>query len=263
MKFAVNYSSPLIRLLNEGLIQVDLIKCPDWQGMLQEAQQFGPITIHFDLDVGLGHTFNVDLDRIVRLEEETDTPHINTHLVTPKTLNPNIHAEVKAINSLWHDELHLMVEKFGSKSIALEHYPYTENTPFLLPAVDSASFSKVVQDVDCMLLLDLAHARITAASFKMDVKTYIQSLPLDKLAEVHVTGIRKHGGILTDHFELSEEDWALFEWALGEIQTGNWPEPAIIAFEYGGVGSTFVWRTKFDVLRLQVPKLYELIHRNN
>lgn len=262
MKFAVNYSAPLIRLIDQGMVQVDLIKCPDWEGMLKEAKPYGPITIHFDLEVGLGHTLTADLDRIARLKEETGTPHINTHLVTRKTHHPGNSDEISEINALWRNELQLMIDKFGGNSIALEHYPFTPDRPFIATAADSATFSNVIRDVDCMLLLDLAHARITANTLNMDVRDYIQSLPLDRLVEVHVTGIKKHGGILTDHFELSQEDWLVFEWALNKIREGYWPQPRIIAFEYGGVGSTFVWRTNQDVLQDQVPILYEMIHRD-
>ncbi len=262
MKLAVNYSAPLIRLIEQGLVQVDLIKCPDWDGMLQEAKPYGPITIHYDLEVGLGHTFSADLDRIERLKAATGTPYINTHLVTRKNHHPNNPDEIREINVLWRDELQVMIDKFGGRSIALEHYPFTPDNPNIATAADSTIFSNVIRDVDCMLLLDLAHARITANTLNIDVKDYIESLPLDRLVEVHITGIKKHGGILTDHFELSKEDWAVFEWALMEIREGKWPTPRIIAFEYGGVGSTFSWRTDQDVLKYQVPRLYEMVHRD-
>jgi len=73
MKFAVNYSNPLIRLLKEKAIQIDLIKCPDWEGMLTEAKPFGPVTIHYDLTAGLGQTLNVDLNQLKRFKEQTET----------------------------------------------------------------------------------------------------------------------------------------------------------------------------------------------
>ena len=261
MKLAVNYSAPLIRLLNEGLVKIDLIKCPDWDGMLQEARPYGPITIHFDLEVGLGHTLRVDLDRIARLKEETKTPHVNTHLVTPKTFNPDHQEDIRNVNNLWRDELHFMIDKFGGKSVALEHYPFTCNNPHIAYAADSRVFSNVIRDTGCQLLLDLAHARITADTLGLDVRTYIQSLPLEKLVEIHITGTRPHGGVLTDHFELDEQDWELLNWALQEIRIGAWPKPDIIAFEYGGVGSAFAWRNKYKHLKTQVPKLYELVHQ--
>jgi len=259
MKFAVNYSIPLIRLLEECAVKVDLIKCPDWEGMLKEAQSHGPITIHYDHDVGLGSTFNLDLSRVENLMQQTATYHVNTHLVTPRNFNPDNQQEVKKINRLWREEIAVLTDHFSPELVALEHFPYTSANPHI-PAADNKVFSQVIQDTGCMLLLDLAHARITADTLGVDVKEYIQDLPLNRLVELHITGIRPYAGVLTDHFELKKEGWENLKWALSEIRSGNWRKPRLAAFEYGGVGDPFVWRTDKQVLKVQVPRLYEMIH---
>ena len=263
MRFAVNFSNPLIRLLKEDAVQIDLIKCPDWAGMLEEAKPYGPITIHFDLDAGLGTTLNVDFARIKDLKTQTATPHVNTHLVTPSTFDPDSPQELEMINRLWRQEIQLMIDHFGADQVALEHFPYTEANPNIKPAADSQIFSKVILDTGCMLLLDLAHARITADTLGIPVKDYISALPLDRLVELHITGIRSHSGILTDHFGMEEADWEILSWALEEISRGNWREPEFVAFEYGGVGDVFVWRTDSEVLKIQIPKLYEMVHKSS
>lgn len=259
MNFAVNYSNPLIRLLEDGQIDIDLIKCPDWEGMLAEARPHGEVTIHFDLEAGLGNTFQVDFTRIRDLMHSTFTPHVNTHLVTPRQFNPDSPAELQQINTLWRDEIQHMVDHLGAESIALENHPYTHANAHIRPATDTGIFSQVIHDTGCMLLLDLAHAKITAHTLGLDARDYIQALPLDRLVEMHITGIKIHSGVLTDHFELGDEDWALFTWALEQIKTGHWPRPEIIAFEYGGIGQTFVWRTEYTVLKTQVPLLHKMI----
>jgi uncharacterized protein len=259
MKFAVNYSAPLVHLLDEDAIQIDLIKCPDWEGMLNEAKAHAEITIHFDLEVGLGNTFLADFSRIKALMKRTFTPHVNTHLVTPRQFNPDSTQELRQINALWREEIQLMTDHLGHSLVALEHYPYTHANPNIRPAADPQVFSRVIQETDCMFLLDLAHARITAHTLGVNVRDYIQALPLDRLVEMHVTGIKTHSGVLTDHFELGEEDWSTLAWALRQIGTGAWRSPEIIAFEYGGIGSTFVWRTDPEVLKSQVPVLYEML----
>lgn len=263
MKLAVNYSNPLIRLLKEEAIKVDLIKCPDWDGMLTDAKPYGPITIHFDLDAGLGNTHRVDFSRIACFKESTSTPHINTHLVTPRTFDPDDMQELKKINALWREEIQLMVDCFGADSVALEQYPYTEDAPNIRAAADAQIFSQVILDTGCMLLLDLAHAKITASTLNINVRDYIQELPLDRLVEVHITGVRRHSGILTDHFQMGSEDWDLFSWALDEIRAGNWKKPEVVAFEYGGVGDVFVWRTDYQMLKQQVPLLYDMVHQQD
>ncbi len=260
MKLAVNYSAPLRRLLEEGAVQVDLIKCPDWEGMIAEAEQLGDVTLHYDLKAGLGATFKVDFKRIKTLKSRTKTPHVNTHLVAPEGFDPEDTQALARIKQLWRDEINLMVRQLGSQSVVLEQFPYTDATPHILTAADSGVFSQVIQDTGCQLLLDLAHASITAQSLGIDVQDYLKPLPMDRLAELHVTGVRPHNGVLTDHFEMTPEDWALLDWALGEIRAGRWREPEIVAFEYGGVGAPFVWRTEYGLLRDQIPKLYERVH---
>lgn len=260
MKFAVNYSAPLHQLLEEQVVQVDLIKCPDWEGMINVAQHLGQVTLHYDLKAGLGKTFHADFSRIKRLKKETFTPHVNTHLVTPDNFNPDNFAALEAINQLWRDEIGLMIHHLGKDSVALEQFPYTQATPNIRPAADSAIFSQVILDTGCMLLLDLAHASITAHTLGLDVKDYIQALPLDRLVELHITGVKPHSGILTDHFQMMPEDWSLLEWSLAEIHAGRWRRPEVVAFEYGGVGDVFVWRTDYNFLKDQIPILYDMVH---
>ena len=260
MKFAVNYSTPLRRLLKENAVQVDLIKCPDWEGMIAEAEQLGDVTLHYDLKAGLGATFEVDFTRIKSLKDRTQTPHVNTHLVTPESFDPEDGQALEEINQLWREEIGLMVEHLGKMDVALEQFPYTDATPNILTAADSTTFSQVVLDTGCQLLLDLAHASITSQSLGIKVQDYIEALPLDRLVELHITGIRPHNGILTDHFQMMPDDWRLFEWALDEIRAGNWKKPSVVAFEYGGIGAPFVWRTDYEFLKTQIPKLYDMVH---
>jgi hypothetical protein len=260
MKLAVNYSNPLIRLIKEQAVELDLIKCPDWEGMLEEAAPYRPVTIHFSLEAGLGKTLDADFSKIERFLQTTKTPHVNTHLVTPRSCTPDDPTELNRVNALWRQEIGLMVDHFGSDKVVLEHFPYTLAAPHIAPAADAAAFSSVIEDTDCQLLVDLAHARITADTLGIDVKDYIGALPLDRLTELHVTGIQLYGGVLTDHFGMDEESWDVLRWALQEIRAGRWKEPRVVAFEYGGVGDVFVWRTDYDVLKEQVPRLYDLVH---
>jgi hypothetical protein len=263
MKLAVNYSTQLIELVSHQLVTIDLIKCPDWEGMLEEAKPYGKITIHFDLDVGLGEVFNQDLSRIERLMEKTSTPHVNAHLVTPRNFNTHDKQELHKINDLWRKELGLLVDYFGGDSVTLEHYPYTTANPHIKAAADCQNFSQVIIDTDCRLLLDLAHARISADTMGIDVSKYIQAMPLDRLVEMHTTGTMMYAGVLTDHFELNQKDWEVLDWALAEIRIGSWRKPRLVAFEYGGVGEVFVWRTDINVLRTQIPRLLEMVHQND
>lgn len=101
---------------------------------------------------------------------------------------------------------------------------------------------------------------MTCKYLKTDVYDYIKKLPLDRLKELHITGIQQDGNQrLRDSMPMTEEDWDLAGWVLKNIQTGNWPEPWVASLEYGGIGPAFEWRTDSKVLASQVPRLEELI----
>lgn len=83
------------------------------------------------------------------------------------------------------------------------------------------------------LLLDLAHARVSAARFGRPIEDYLDGLPLDRVLQLHVSGPRWHpaegaAGILRDdHEPLLEEDYDLLEEVLSRT------EPRALTLEYG------------------------------
>ncbi len=54
LNLAVNYSHPAVRLLREGQVTFDLIKCPPWPDLVAAAPEIHDIYVHFPLDVGPG-----------------------------------------------------------------------------------------------------------------------------------------------------------------------------------------------------------------
>lgn len=100
---------------------------------------------------------------------------------------------------------------------------------------------------------------MTALRLGIDPYTYISQLPVQHLRELHITGIQHDGARWRDSMPMSAEDWAVAEWALAKIRQGEWPEPWVVALEYGGVGPTFSGRTDPDILALQVPRLCSLV----
>ena len=136
------------------------------------------------------------------------------------------------------------------------------NDDMLLEVVDPAVISEVVRSSGCGLLLDIAHAiRACEGTGRGDVRAYLNAMPVHALRELHVVGILPEPdeyGLRQDHFAMTESDWAITEWALGQIRQGKWQTPDTMAFEYGGVGEQFAWRSDERVIAEQAPRLYEL-----
>ncbi len=125
-----------------------------------------------------------------------------------------------------------------------------ENVPRFLNAAhdhvcEPEFIAAVVEAADTGFLLDLAHARVSAAVLGYDLPDYLHRLPLDRTVEIHVSGPRRVAGVLQDvHEPLLAEDYDLVAWALRET-----PATAL-SLEY--------WRDK-DALREQLACLRALV----
>ena len=264
-KLAVNYSPQAAALRLSGDLPIDLYKCPDWPDLIAEAVGSGehPVYVHFPLVAGDGSLDAVDWSRVERLLGETHTPFVNLHLAPhAKTFqgDPESAATRGKILSALCREIEGVGARFGAERVILENVPYYPEESRLRLGVLPETVTTLVRDVGCGFLFDLSHARISAHYLGADEKDYIAALPLDKLRELHITGVQMHEGRLRDHLPLTEKDWEMAAWASSQIRTGAWARPGVVALEYGGVGPAFEWRSDSGVLTEQVPRLYRLIH---
>lgn len=104
---------------------------------------------------------------------------------------------------------------------------------------------RILDATGCSLLLDLGHARTAAPILHMDADTYIDSLPLDRVVEIHVSGPRLRDGMLDDaHEPLDQADYALLERTLAKTH------PQVVTLEY--------WRER-NHLRKQLAHLHDIL----
>ncbi|HSS48484.1 MAG TPA: DUF692 domain-containing protein [Thermoanaerobaculia bacterium] len=97
--------------------------------------------------------------------------------------------------------------------VLLENIAY----PFVLPGAEmsEAEFVRaVVEEADAGLLLDLENVHANARNHRYDPIAYLESLPLERVTEVHLAGGVVHGGQYVDSHTrpVPEESWALLEW---------------------------------------------------
>ena len=87
--------------------------------------------------------------------------------------------------------------------------------------------TEVLEKANCGFVLDTGHARVSAAMLGMDVHDYLNSLPLDRVVQVHVSGPRVRDGRLVDaHEPLQEIDYALLDFVLARTH------PQVVTLEY-------------------------------
>jgi uncharacterized protein (UPF0276 family) len=266
MLFSINYSTQAAVLLDQNRIHLDRFKCPDWPDLIDEARQRRPVAVHFALAAGRGKLLKKNLDKVAALAEQTRTPYINLHLeakiadfpdIPVGSTRPEHRARVLAQTL---EEVELAVERFGSSQVIVENVPYRVSGNVLRPSVEPEAICRIVRETGCGLLLDIPHARITAAQLGLDEREYIASLPVHSLKELHFTGVQRLDGWLQDHLPALEADWQTLDWVLERIKLGEWPQPWLLAFEYGGVGYKFAWRSDARVIETHCQRLYALVH---
>lgn len=268
MKLAINYSVPAANLVKSGEIQVDCFKTPNWKWMVDEAKTIYPVAVHFNLDAGNGHLDEIDWDEVECLASETGTPYINLHLDPRQKHHPGMSVEtdgkkdIKKITKVLLNEINVLVDRFGAERVIVENSPYRGNPGGTLRmSVEPDLITRLVEETGCGFLMDLSHAIISAHTMGMDTLQYFNSLPTDRIKEMHFAGIHNVNGQWMDHLSILEKDWNWLDWALEQIRAGKWSMPWLLAFEYGGVGAVFEWRNDPKVISEQVPQLYERVQR--
>ena len=128
--------------------------------------------------------------------------------------------------------------------LLLENMPSFPTNKYALEIL-AENICEILALTDTAFLLDIAHARVVASVFGLDVCKYISRLPLEKVAQIHISGPRDRNGYLFDaHEDLCEEDYSLLEWVLARTN------PQVVTLEY------FKDRER---LREQLTRIQEII----
>ncbi len=259
-ELAVNYSPESFQLRENGVIQFDRYKLPDWPELIKEVKGRFPLYVHFSLSAGLPRSTPVDWGWMREIMAATGTPFLNLHLNAPNDLDPLDDFYAQKVVGWMIRDVEEACRETGPDIVIIENPPWQNSIePWLLtPALPEVT-QAVVEETGCHFLLDLAHAAISAHSAGISPFEFISSLPVEHILEMHVTGIHSYNGRLRDHLGMTEKDWELFDWALENIRLGNWHCPRLISFEYGGLGSIFRWRSDPAVLQRDVPILFARI----
>lgn len=295
VKFSVNYSPALARLVTAGQVQVDVYKCPAWPDLLQEAVQAGPCYVHFALGVGndWGVPFDsetkgpADLDRIADILAMTGTPQINTHFVASVKHHPSIPfdsrdpAHIRQVIDAAKRDLEPLINRFGAERVMVENI--INEFGYLTIAVLPEVIHTLLEETGCGFLFDLSHARLAAANLGLDPRAYASSLPVNRMREMHITGLAVIEGALfdrmveigdpyryaelfhgrkIDHFPMEVDDWDETAWAARQIHEGRWAEPWVAAFEVGGVGAFWDDISTEEMYLSQLPRLEKIVRGN-
>jgi uncharacterized protein (UPF0276 family) len=266
MHLAINYSPAAAKLVKASKIDVDYFKTPDWDWLVEKAKSIRPVAVHFTLEAGNAALGKVNWEAVEHLAQITSTPYINLHLDCRREYYPSLpmdaieSSDVKRLVATMISDVTSVVDRFGPGRVIIENSPYRgEAGNTLRPCVEPDLISQVVKETGCDFLLDISHAFISAHSIGMEHEKYFSQLPVRNIKEMHFAGIHQLDGVLIDHLSILKKDWHSLDWVLARIRSGEWSQPWLLAFEYGGIGSPFVGRSNPDVIAKQVPELKEHI----
>jgi uncharacterized protein len=270
MKLAVNYSPQAAALLRAGRIQFDYFKCPNWVYMISEAIKQAPIAIHFDLNAGRGQLERQDWTEIERLLTQTGTPYINIHLGPRGQDFPGVGldteepAAVQRVTELLARDIGILCQRFGAERVIVENVPYRGLQGHTLRlATDPVVITHILEITGANLLLDLSHARIAARHLGWGEEDYLAAMPMQRLREMHFTGLHYVGERWQDHMAVLDRDWLALDRALAHISAHDWATPWLMAYEHGGVGERFnppsLLAADIETMAQQVPRLYDAV----
>src|SRR5680860_1391303 len=264
-RLAINFSPQAAELLDSGTIELDVFKVPDWDELIAEAERYRPVYVHFPHQIGAAHE-RPELTRAAELMAATGTKALNVHVAPSSERFPDLavgdagdDAVAAVVDGLVVD-LTPACERFGAEAVLAENLIYRGDGHGMLRAgVEPAALHALVERTGCGFLLDVSHARISAATLGLDPWAYLDALPVQALQELHFSGVNLLDGSLRDHLPFNEDDWKFVDGVVGRVKGGAWAAPTTVTFEYGGVGPVFSWRSDIDIIAEQLPRLREKV----
>jgi uncharacterized protein (UPF0276 family) len=187
---------------------------------LQLVQEAVPVLLH-GIGLSLGSAEGLDperLDRLAAVAETVRPPWFSEHIAFTRAGGVEIgHLMPLPFNSEAIETVARNVETLRRAvpglPIALENIAYR----FTLPGSDrtEAEFiHAVIEEADVHLLLDLENVHANSVNHGYNPIEYLETLPLDRVVEVHLAGgVWSQGEYADSHTRpVPEESWALLDW---------------------------------------------------
>ena len=232
IKLGVTISKPAVALAKSGMLDADYIQYYGQLGVerMHEVLPYKPIMLHdFPEPFWLNYEnpFREDTMKVARaLVDTAKSPWFSTGIGA--SAEPQAHRggpyregdpdklqsrETVVANITKHGR-HLR-EWLGPTPLLLENFNYHPTTAYEY-ICEPDLFTFLLDEIGCGMLLDLAHARISANNMHYrDAETYLSALPLEKVREIHTNRPGWMGDQRVDrHHPLQEDDLPILGWVL-------------------------------------------------
>ena len=202
---------------------------------LKELSEKYPITTHgLSLSIGSPEKLDYDFTKNIKVFlDEYQVEIYSEHLSYSKCDNAHLYdllpipfceEAVKHVASRIRE-----VQDLLERKIAIENVSYY--TP-VAPEMSEQEFIRaIIEEADCNLLLDINNVYVNSFNHKYDPKEFLDSLPLDRVAYIHMAGhhqvseeliIDTHGNPIIDPV------FDLFKWTLPKLS----PLPVLLERDF-------------------------------
>lgn len=162
------------------------------------------------------------LNKLKRLTEKTKTPWISDHLCWGSVDGTYTHdllplPYTKEVASIAADKIK-QVSDFLGLPVAVENLSsYAEFEASEMTEWDFLNL--VVEKADCGILLDVNNIHVSSYNHKFDVKEYVDSVDIDRVAQIHIAGHSKQDAIIIDTHDRApiDEVWELYEYTISKL----------------------------------------------
>lgn len=219
LSLAADGSDTLRQLIAQKQVHVDYLQVGPWIGtdrMLSCAANF-PVLLHCNTAL-IDPNFNPD--PLIELVSQLNPPSLSIHLSLPNTRLyslwlragipfPLFRRSTALKRAIQH--LELLQATLPQLPILIENQAHHRHSGHDYLA-DPYFITQILTATNTNLLLDLGHARVSAAMRHETPENYIGQLPLETVIEIHISGPALYRGRLRDlHHTLSPVDYALLQ----------------------------------------------------
>ena len=206
-----------------------------WKRVMDRAVKHYPITCH-GLSLSLGSPEELDWEFIKELKGFLDAYQVSIyseHLSYTKSRNAHLYDLLPI--PFRQDAIDHVVDRIQRVQDALERPLAIENVSYYTAVAAEMSelefVNEIVERAGCSLLLDVNNVYVNAFNHNYDAKNFIDHLPLDKVAYIHMAGheqvepdliIDTHGQPIIDPV------YELFEWTIQKMD----PVPVLLERDF-------------------------------
>jgi len=206
-----------------------------WGNVLKKVEKKYPVTCH-GLSLSLGSPEDLDWEFIKKLKVFLDEHNVeiySEHLSYTKAANAHLYDLLPI--PFREDAIHHVanrikqVQDFLERKIAIENVSYYTS---VAAEIDEATFiNEIVKEANCNLLLDVNNVYVNAFNHNYDAKEFLNKMPLDKVAYIHMAGHERVAPdlIIDTHGEaIIDPVYDLFEWTIQKMN----PVPVLLERDF-------------------------------